>query len=155
LQTDCMLIYCYEPVGLSFEAAAPAVLRAIESEQVRQTLARVDPEKLMNRFGKSPGKLGLGAVRIGEPTAETGRVAIPIQWPTEDPSAISMTGEVTLSRLLPALCHLSMNSSLTGRLATGLMYNRSFQMSVELAAAEFLDRLAGSVLVLAPANGTA
>jgi hypothetical protein len=145
-----MLIYCYEPVELSYEAAVPAFLRAVD-EQEPQSPFRAGPEQLVNHFLQLGNKLSLGAV-TGKPTEESGRVAIPVNWSTEDPSAISMTGEVTLSRLRPGLCHLSLNSFITGRLAAGLMYNRSFQMSMELAVDEFLNQLAGAVLVFAKSD---
>ena len=147
-----MLIYCFEPVGLSYEDAMPAFLRAIDNEQLRQTLFSGDQDQLRNPLGEIGSELTIGAVRVGNPTEEAGRVVIPIQCSTKDLSLISMVGEVTLSRLRPTLCHLSLTSSITGRLATGMMYNREFQMAVELAVAGFLDNLARAVIVLAPSG---
>jgi hypothetical protein len=147
-----MLIYCYEPLGLPFDAALPAFLRAVDDEQVHRTLFRGEPDRPAILPGEIGGHLNLGELNLGPPTEEDGRVAVPIQCSTEDPSLIAMVGEITLSRLGPALCHLSLNSSLTGRLAAGFMYNRNFQMAAELAVAEFLGKLARAVEVLAPSG---
>jgi len=144
-----MLIYCYEPLGLSYEAAVPAFLHAIDNEQVRQILSRGVPDQLADQADEIGSRRNSTTVTVGTPTGEYGRMAIPIQCSTEDSSQISMVGEVTLSRLRPVLCHLSMSSSITGMLARGLMYNRGLQMSVELAVAEFLDKLARLVIVRA------
>jgi hypothetical protein len=145
-----MLIYCYEPLALPFDAAVPAFLRAFDDEQVQKSFLEGEPVQLAKLLGEIGGHLHVGVVNVGPPTKGSGWVAIRFHCSTEDPSLIAMVGEVTLSRLRPALCHLSLNSSITGRLATSLMYNRSFQMTVELAVAEFLDRLARAVLMLAP-----
>lgn len=150
--TGSMLIYCYEPLGRSFDAAVPALLRAVDNEQVRQALFGGEPDQPARPLGEIGGRLNLGAFIIGAISEEEDRIAMPIQFSTKDPSLISMVGEVTLSRLRPALCHLSLNSSITGRMATGLMYNRTFQMAVELTAAEFLSKLARAVLVFAPSD---
>jgi hypothetical protein len=147
-----MLIYCYEPLGLSFDAALPAFLRAIDDGQVHSVLFGGGPDQPADLMGEIGCPLNAGVVSLGPPTEESGRVAIPIRCSTEDPSLISMVGEISLSRLRPVLCHLSLSSSITGRLATGLMYNRNFQMAVELAVAEFLDQLARAVMGLAPSG---
>lgn len=144
-----MLIYCYRPLGVSYEAAAPAFRHAIDNELVRQILLRGVPDQLAGQPGEIDGALNSGAVTIGVPTGTDGRVGIPFWYSTEDSALMSMVGEVTLSRLGVGLCHLSMSGSITGVLATGLMYHRGFQMSVELAAAEFLDKLSRSVIMRA------
>jgi hypothetical protein len=147
-----MLVYCFEPVGLSFEDAMPAFLRVLNDERALQTLSRGARDGLSSPLGEMGSKLSICAVSVGKVTQESGRVAIPIECSTEDPSLISSAGEITLSRLGSTLCHLSLNSSLAGRLATGLMFNRSFQMAVELAAAEFLYKLARAVTALAQSD---
>jgi hypothetical protein len=144
-----MLIYCVEPVGLPFEAAVPAFVHTMASGQVPLTLLECAEKPPLDALGAgTSSRLEIGAVSHGVPVEEGGRVAIPIHCTTEDPSLMVVAGEVTLTRLSPKACHLSMSSSITGRLAAGLMYNRSFQMTLELAIAGFLDRLARNMLVL-------
>jgi len=144
-----MLIYCVEPVGLPFEAAVPAFVRAVANSEMPLTLLKCAERPSLDALGAgTSSRLEIGAFSHGVPVEEGGRVAIPIHCTTEDPSLMVVAGEVTLTRLSPKACHLSMSSSITGRLAAGLMYNRSFQMTLELAIAGFLDRLARNMLVL-------
>jgi hypothetical protein len=144
-----MLIYCFEPVGLPFEAAVPAFVHTVASEQVPLTLLGCAEKPALDDLGAATSsRLEIGAVSHGVPVEQSGRVAIPIHCSTEDPSLMAVAGEITLTRLSPTLCHLSLSSSITGRLGAGLMYNRSFQMAVELAIAGFLERLAMLVLAV-------
>lgn len=141
-----MLVYCYGPLGLSYDAALPALADAVDEIQVRRILFRGVPGQPADQPGEFSAGLNLSTVTIGRPTGQDGRAAIPIRCSAEDSSLISMVGEVTLGRLRPALCHLSMSSSISGTLANNLMFDRGLQMSVELAVEEFLNKLARSVI---------
>lgn len=141
-----MLIYCFEPVKLAFESALPALVGALDAGRVPLTLLGRDEMPVLEAMSFAGEGEDAAAGGAGH---HSGRVTLEIRCATEDPSLLALAGELTLCRLGPRLCHLSLNCAVTGRLAAGLMYNRSFQMSVELAVAAFLGGLARSLATAA------
>jgi hypothetical protein len=150
-----MLHYCFVPVSLQFEVAAPALMKAIDSgprllslaeRQAWRTLAEMRPGRDYRHDS--------AAFAHGAPILGKGQVTVPITCTSEDHSLLAMAGDLTLSRLGPTLCHLSLRTSSSGRWAPFLLQSRVFQMITEVAIAGFLDRLAEGLTDVASGRRT-
>lgn len=138
-----MLTYCFVPVWAPFETACPDLIGSIDACEELVGGAEQRGWETLDRMGLANG----GApdhlsFQHGSPVRGNGHLTIPISSSSDRSSLIALDGDLTLSRLGPALCHLAVRGSTAQRPAHSLVNNREYQMVMEVALSEFLEELA-------------
>lgn len=138
-----MLTYCFVPVHLPFEAACPALITCIDACEELVGGAEQRGWETLDGMGRMDGGgPDFLSFQNGSPVQSNGYITIPITCSSGGQALIALDGDLTLSRLGPALCHLAVRSSTARKSAHSLVNNRVFQMVSEVAVSEFLDQLA-------------
>lgn len=144
-----MLTYCFVPVSLTFEAAGPALIESLGTCQHLVNVAETHGRGMLQGMGLLNGTAADPVhFEYRNPMVSATQITVPVSCSSVSRSLMAMEADLTLSKLGPSMCHLSIRSSSPGNKTRSLADDRVFQMVVEVTTEGFLEDL---VAVLTPA----
>lgn len=145
-----MLTYCFVPVHLPFEAAGPALIESLGSCQDFANIAEAHGRDTLRGMGLMNGTAADPVhFEYRNPMVGAAQITVPVSCSSVRRSLMAMEADLTLSKLGPSMCHLSIRSSSSGRKTRSLVDDRVFQMVVEVAMEGFLEDLVDALTSVA------